>query len=455
MGVVGRVGEHLVHHHDELEAGQALGHPVRVRRLVHRVAAVDEHHADGRLLGFEQPAAEQGLRDRAMMRGAVGRLHRLVEVPLGVVAVRDAAARHPDVAAEGTEGVHAPEHLRAVLVLVEAPPEEDGRGSGGRVLPRELPDRVFRQLARGGQLGERAGVEQGAVLREAVRVPLEVPAVLEALLEDDLGHGHRELRVGGHARLHVLVAEVRRLAPHRVDQDDAAAALPDLLEDRHGVEVGGHRVTAPEQHEPAVQHVGRVVARAHAEVERLAGPRGAAAERAAGGRHAAQQVPEAPAQELGGAPRAGALVVHDGQRARVGHVAADLLRHQVERLVPADPIPAAVGPPVAPLERMELPLRAVDTLRESVGLAAEIALGELVIGMALELHDAAVLHVRDDPAAIRAVQRARGVDRLFHPRRLSLSGMTGGPGGAGASRGGPAPSTSRTRVRARGQAPPP
>ena len=281
-----------------------------------------------------------------MMRGAVGGLHRLVEVPLGVVAVRDAAAGHPDVAAERPERVHAAEDLRAVLVLVEAPPEEDGCGPGRRVLPRELPDRRFGQLARGGQLGERPGVEQRAILGEAVRVPLEVRAVLESLLEDDLGHGHRELCVGGHAGLHVLVAEVRRLAPHWVDEDDAAAALPDLLEDRHRVEVGGHRVAAPEQHEAAVQHVGRVVARAHAEVEGLARAGGAAAERAAGGGHAAQQVPEAPAQQLGGAPGAGALVVHDRQRARVGQVAADPVRHQVERLVPADPHPAAVGTPV-------------------------------------------------------------------------------------------------------------
>src|SRR5882724_11668528 len=194
---------------------------------------------------------------------------------------------------------------------------------------------------------------------------------------------------------------------------------------------------------------------ARTEVESLAGPCGAAAERTAGGGHPAQQVPEAPAQELGGAPGAGALVVHDRQRARVGQVAADLLRHQVERLVPRDPVPAAVGPSVAPLERMELALRAVDALRESIGLAAEIALGELVIGMALELHHAPVLHVRDDPAAVRAIQGAGGVDLLFHPSGPSLTGMTGEPGGAGASRRGPALSTSRTRVRARGRGPRP
>ena len=281
------------------------------------------------------------------MPGAVGGLHRLVEVPLGVVAVGDAAARHPDVAAEGPEGVHAAEDLRAVLVLVEAPAEQDGGRLRGRVLARQLADRRLGQLARGGELGERAGVEQGAVLREAVGVPVEERAVLQALLQDDLGHRHGQLRVGGDPRLHVRVAEVRRLAPHRVDQDHAAAAPAHLLQDRHGVEVGGHRVAAPQEHEAAVEHVGRVVAGANAEVEGLARPRRAAAERAARGGGAAEQVPEAAAQELGGAPGSGALVVHDRERPVLGHVAADLLRDQVEGLVPADAHPAPVGPPVA------------------------------------------------------------------------------------------------------------
>jgi hypothetical protein len=117
VGVVGGVGEDLVHHDQEVETREALGHQVRVRGLVHRVAPVDEHHADGRLLRLEEPASEQGLRDRPVVPGAVGGLDRLVEMPLGVVTVGDAAARHPDVTAEGPEGVHAAKDLGAVLVF--------------------------------------------------------------------------------------------------------------------------------------------------------------------------------------------------------------------------------------------------------------------------------------------------------------------------------------------------
>jgi hypothetical protein len=90
---------------------------------------------------------------------------------------------------------------------------------------------------------------------------------------------------------------------------------------------------------------------------------------------------------------------------------------QVEGLVPADPLPVPVGTAVLALERVELALGAVDPLREAIGLPAEVALCELVIGMALELHHPAVLHVGDDPAAVRAVERARGVDRPFHLSR--------------------------------------
>ena len=77
-------------------------------------------------------AAQDAQHAGGPLAGAVGGLHRLVEVPLGVVAVGDAAARHPDVAAEGPEGVHAAEDLRAVLVLVEAPAEQDRGRLRGR-----------------------------------------------------------------------------------------------------------------------------------------------------------------------------------------------------------------------------------------------------------------------------------------------------------------------------------
>src|SRR5258708_5654635 len=119
---------------------------------------------------------------------------------------------------------------------------------------------------------------------------------------------------------------------------------------------GSSPVAAPTQPGAACADVGGVVPGADAEVGRLARPRRAAEERAAGGGGPAEQVPEAAAQELGGAPRAGALVVHDRERAVLGHVAADLLRDEVERLVPADAHPAPVGAAGLALERMELPL---------------------------------------------------------------------------------------------------
>ncbi len=200
------------------------------------------------------------------------------------------------------------------------------------------------------------------------------------------------------------------------------------------MQVGGRGVATPEQHEPAVEQIGRVVAGPHPEVERLAGPRGAAAERAAGGGDAAQEIPEAPPEELGRAPRPGSLVVHDRQRARRGQVTANLLCDQVERLVPADALPAGIGAAVDPAQKMELALGAVDPLREAIGLPAQIALGELVVRVAFQLHHAAVLHVGDDPAAVGAVEGARGVDRLLHVSDASLSGT---PWPAAGGRGGP------------------
>ena len=106
--------------------------------------------------------------------------------------------------------------------------------------------------------------------------------------------------------------------------------------------------------------------------------------------------------------------MHDRQGTVRREPLADLARDEVERLVPANAFPGAIQPPVAAPHRMQHAFLAVEPLRKAVCRGGEIAAGELMLGVTLELRDAPVLHMRDDTAAIGAIQRARCVDRVRH-----------------------------------------
>src|SRR5258708_31329542 len=125
-------------------------------------------------------------------------------------------------------------------------------------------------------------------------------------------------------------------------------------------------------------------------------------------------MPEPVVEFLRDAPRSGPLIVHDRKRARCSLEAADSVGHQVQRFIPPDGYPRRVDGSVCALERMKLPLRAIEPLRKSIGLGAEVTLCEFVIGMSLKLHHAAIVDVGNDSAPIRTIQRARSVDLFGH-----------------------------------------
>ena len=67
---------------------------------------------------------------------------------------------------------------------------------------------------------------------------------------------------------------------------------------------------------------------------------------------------------------------------------------------------------------MKLPFGTVEPLRKSIGLGAEVALREFMIRVSLEFHDAAVVDMGDDSAAVGTIQRARRVNFLRAQSKL-------------------------------------
>ncbi len=112
--------------------------------------------------------------------------------------------------------------------------------------------------------------------------------------------------------------------------------------------------------------------------------------------------------------------MHDGKRAGLRLELANSVGHQVQSLIPTDTYPRRVNGSVFALERMKLPLGAIEPLRKSIGLGAEVTFCEFVIRMSLELYDTAIIDVRNDSAPVGTIQCARCVDLLDHCRPLKL-----------------------------------
>src|SRR5262249_8835851 len=89
-------------------------------------------------------------------------------------------------------------------------------------------------------------------------------------------------------------------------------------------------------------------------------------------------------------------------------------RHEVERVVPPEALPAILG---APQRKQEAVGMVEAILQIVVDLVAEGAPGERMVGITAQPHDPAVLDVGDDPAGVEAVEGAGRADRaqLTHP----------------------------------------
>ena len=384
VGEAGGRGEEVVLHRDELHqrwVAQDPRRPVEVAVLVgehvggHRPDELDvrlqrvpaaRFEAEHAMVATHLVAAQHRFGpEEAGDAQAVGVLTFGKHVPeraRGGLAGESAgpSALNAHVAGDGGEGHAGAHHLLAVGAALHGVALVEDGGPGGGVLAGEAGDRVpgdgGDRLGPGGGLGDAvAGAEDVVAVRllpgslgghlgciEAAAAARDEVGVVEALGDDDVGHGGHQRGVGARAERDPLVGQAggaRGVA--RIEADHAGAA-PSRLEDEVvavGAVAGLGGVPAPHEDEPRVDPVLPLVA--------APGGAGGGGRRDVGGPPAVAvvvaEVAAEAVQEAAGGLRAGELGVAAGavgdEEGAVAVAVADpgeLRGHLVERLVPGD-----------------------------------------------------------------------------------------------------------------------
>ena len=260
----------------------------------------------------------------------------------------------------------------AVALASEAETETEIGALGRADEPGEGLDLLDRQAGDGGSPLRIAAFQ---MLREFVRmigVALEIIPIRKAVAEENVHHCAGERPVGArlHQERHVGLLHGGVLVD--VDGDDLGAALLARLHRMgHHVDLRMDRVRAPDHDAVGDRHLARIGAAQMARAGHVAGP---AHRRADGGilagilLHVAQAV-DAVAHHV--AHGAGIIIGPDGLGAEVPLRLQELFGHDVERLVPGNPLELARTLRAGALHGVEQPVRVVDALRIARHLRAD------------------------------------------------------------------------------------
>ena len=245
--------------------------------------------------------------------------------------------------------------------------------------------------------GRRPFVEADAVFGHEV-------LVVQAVLDEHVGHGQHERQVGAGVDGHPLVGKRDGVVAARVHQHDVGAVLASALQVVHRAGTDGVGVAAPDEHgHLAVRNVACVIARADG-LREPAVLRQVARSAVRVHVRAAQRVHEALRVVAAG----GSRILHHGKR--LGAVGGDdglhLLGDLAVGLLPADGFELSL---VVFLERVGQAVFGIGDGRIAVPAGAQGALAIRVIDVADHLGQPAVLHISREAALGRAgvAQRMR------------------------------------------------
>jgi len=399
-----------VHGRHEVEAGQGPAESLAVGGRRHRVAGHGQGRADLAVARSEDLVGQGRDGELAAELGEVAH-PAAPAVPVAAAHERAAddidgrprqhgAARPVQVAGQQVQQLDRPLAHQAVRLDRGSHPGVDG----GRVRGGELVGEPTHVLGRdtaglGGTLA-RERVDEAPYLLQPVDV-LRHPG--QAVLEQGPHHREQEVRIGARSHEQVLVGDARGLGPARVDHDQPPATVVQVphpageVRDGHQAAVGRHRVGAHEQ------QVGGPVDVGHRQQQLVAVEQvrhdlvGELVDRG-GAVHVARPEGADHRTGMGHRPEAVHVRVAEVDADRVATVLGDrasqAVGDEVERLVPAELLPALGGT----ADGSAQPVGVVLDVGQREGLGADVAAREGVVGVAAYRGHPAVLDGEPQPA---------------------------------------------------------
>ena len=408
----GRVRHHpLVHHREQVLAGQAAQHRFGVTEGIRRVAGVDIETPDRRVADPRPQLVDVDRRVVSVELRHVDKTLVNVSAAGGVAAAQTAAGLLPRPGVLGQDhddpGCHP-----AVRVAGKAGSPEDDRRLCLPVFPGQSLDPLRRHAAdlrRPFRRVLRKGLPEGLV---AVGPGLQILPVREILPLQDMHHrqGHRPVGAGAYEDDVVAVwSHVYGADLHRHDPLTLLPVFPDLP--HHWISCRGH-ITAPADHKIAVLCLPRVEAAGTAHHRFIScGFRVSAqgAHKAA----ASQTVEERePAFLLDVTHDSGIVAPGDGLGAALPNDILPAGADLPHRLVPADPFKGSFALRAGPPHGIQDPVRRIDGTLVAGHLPAGTRRRHRVFGIRMHSLKPPVLDLRIEPAGRRAVVRADGVSGL-------------------------------------------
>ena len=323
---------------------------------------------------------------RAGGSGQIGGHGDAVGIDAAEVAPRHAegaAAHVPEVARQRRQREDRAHRRAGAAVPLQPEADADRGGARVREPAPERPHVLDGQAADLGGALDRPLGQASLELRPALRVARQPVAILGALVQHRAHEAERERRVGARARREVLVAALGGVGAQRVDRDHVRPALLRLQHEAPLMQVGGEEVRAPQDHELRMLELLGVHADRPAVRRPQRGARGRGADRRLqpGGAECREQ-PRAHDPALHHALGAGEVV----RQHRLGAVPLDGRaqpgRCLLDRLVPADPLEAALALRSDAAQRMDDPVGVVQRVQVAIDLGAERTVGERVLAVA-------------------------------------------------------------------------
>ena len=300
-----------------------------------------------------------------------------------------------------------PDGLAAARMALDRHADPHHRCRCRGVFTGELQDVLDRDTGLGRGEFRRVDLAPHGEFVEPQSVLVDVIAVREPFLDDDVHHRHRQGAVGAGLNRDVPVGQPRRTGADGIDDDELGTVPLGLLDERPMVRVGAERVAGPQDDVFGVDETLGVHARRMPDRHHVGGTGTRIAEGALtdGG---AELVEEgiADVEAVDDALGAQIAVGKDRLGSALGDDGLPTARDLVQSLVPSDARELAASLRTDALHRVEHALVAINPVLVIVDLHAEAPFGEGMIRVAPDSDRLAVLHRREDRAGIGAIVRA-------------------------------------------------